>query len=334
MSDKLRVAVIGAGAIAQVAHLSVLSRLDDVETVALCDADLVKARSIAARLEIPEVFDDAEDLLSTAKPDAVVICTPNHLHEVHAVSALAAGAHVLCERPLAITEEGLRRVRDEQRRRGRVVMVGMNHRFRSDVQAARQFLAGGELGSLRSIRAGWYTFQTEAQQRSWRARLAQSGGGAMLDLGLPIVDLALWLAGYPEVVRVSAVFARGDGEVEDSGCALLRCAGGVSIFVDVSWQYIDREEKFWFRLVGDAGSAKLAPLRVYKKMHGAPVDVTPSGAVGRQDQFTFSYRAEWAHFLGIVRGSVEGRTLDDQLRLHRTMDALQRSAAQGRDVEL
>lgn len=334
MTESLRVGVLGAGAIAQVAHLPVLKRLDEVEVVALCDSDPVKARSIAARLEIPDVYDDVEDLLLAAKPDAVVVCTPNHLHEVHVISALAAGAHVLCERPLAISEQGLMRVMEEQRRSGRFVMVGMNHRFRSDVQAVRQFLAGGELGSLWSIRAGWYTYQPEPQLSGWRTRAAESGGGAMLDLGLPIVDLALWLAGHPDVLRASAVFAGGRGEVEDSACALLRCAGGLSVFVDVSWRHVDREEKFWFRLVGERGTAKLGPLRIYKETHGTPVDVTPSGAVGRQDQFTFSYRAEWAHFIEVVRGSVEGRPLDDQLRLHRTMDAIQRSAAQGRDVEL
>ena len=334
MTRPLRIGVVGAGAIAQVAHLVVLAKLDGVETVGLCDSDLAKARSIAARLGIAEVHDDIEDLLSSAQPDVVVVCTPNHLHDVHVVTALAAGAHVLCERPLATTTEGLERVRAAQERTDRIVMVGMNHRFRNDVQAARQFMGGGELGMLTGIRAGWYTFQPVAQLKSWRCSLAQSGGGAMLDLGLPIVDLALWLASYPEVQQVSAAFVYGEGEVEDSGCALLRCAGGVSIFVDVSWRHVGPEEKFWFELMGDSGSARLAPLRVFKEMHGAPMNVTPTGAAGREDQFTVSYRAEWAHFLAAVRGEVPPQALEEQLVLHRTMDAIRRSAGEGRNIEL
>src|SRR5213078_2445033 len=73
--------------------------------------------------------------------DAVAICTPNHLHEIHAVAALAAGCHVLCERPLALTLAGVERVLQASEKYGKRVMVGMNHRFRSDVQAVRGFLA-------------------------------------------------------------------------------------------------------------------------------------------------------------------------------------------------
>src|SRR5207247_1247804 len=75
------------------------------------------------------------------------------------VSALAAGAHVLCERPLALTLAGVERVLQASEKYGRRVMVGMNHRFRSDVQAVRGFLAGGDIGVLQAIRCGWYTFQ-------------------------------------------------------------------------------------------------------------------------------------------------------------------------------
>src|SRR3989441_7794050 len=100
----------------------------------------------------------------------VAICTPNHLHEIHVVSALAAGAHVLCERPLALTLAGVERVLQASEKYGRRVMVGMNHRFRSDVQAVRGFLAGGDIGVLQAIRCGWDTFQPSRKLVAWGPR--------------------------------------------------------------------------------------------------------------------------------------------------------------------
>lgn len=332
MTRGVRIGVVGAGAIAQVAHLGALSRQPDVEIVGICDIDAAKARSLAARLQIADVYDDIEDLLQYAAPEAVVICTPNHLHEIHVMTALEAGAHVLCERPLALSVEGVERVQAARERAGRTVLVGMNMRFRSDVQAVRQFLAGGEFGTVHGIRGGWYVYHAAAVP-SWRRRRAESGGGAMLDLGLPVVDLALWLAGCPGVERVAAAFAHSEPDgVEQSGCALLRCDTGLSIFVDVSWRHVGPKEKFWFDLLGDQGSASLVPFAVHKEIHGSPMNVTPTGAAGREDVVTASYRAEWAHFLAAVRGDVPTPELEDQVALHRTMEAINRSALEGRDV--
>ncbi len=95
-----------------------------------------------------------------------------------------------------------------------------------------------------------------------------------------------------------------------------------------------QQEVFWFGLMGTTGSASLAPLRVFKEMHGTPMDVTPTGAAGRESVFSASYRAQWAHFLAIVRGEVATPRLDDQLILHRTIEAIRRSAAEGRDIPL
>src|SRR5687767_10846932 len=96
----LRLGLLGAGAIVQVAHLPVLRRLRNVELRALCDSDLPKARALAERWGISAVSDDVEDLLHE-ELDAVLIATPNHLHESHVLAALSANLHVLVEKPLA-----------------------------------------------------------------------------------------------------------------------------------------------------------------------------------------------------------------------------------------
>lgn len=335
MSAPVRIAVVGAGAIAQVAHLPVLRRLTGVEVAAICDNDLSKAQALAGRFDVKSAYDDIEDVLRYERPDVVVLCTPNHLHEIHSVAALSAGAHVLCERPLALRSDGIENVLRAAERSGKRVMVGMNHRFRSDVQAVRGFLASGELGAIEAIRAGWYTFQPGRQMVSWRLRRPEAGGGALLDLGLPLLDLGLWLAGWPTPKCVSAHVSRPRPDaVEHMGSALIVCETGLSLLFDVSWHHMGDGERFWFDVVGEKGAAGMQPLRVFKEIHGTPTDVTPTGATGRETLFTQSYRAEWTYFLAVIRGEVNAPPPRDQLALQRVVEAIYRSAEEGRSVQL
>ncbi len=336
MSESVRVGVIGAGAIAQVAHLVVVSKIEGAKIVAICDSDVPKAQALARRFAVRDVYDDIEDLLRLSTLDAVVVCTPNHLHEVHVVTALSAGVPTLCERPLALSAAGVERVMEAQAAANVPLMVGMNLRYRPDVQAVRSFLVGGELGPLRSVRGYWHTFRPSGIPAGWRVRRAQSGGGAMFDLGLPLLDLALWLAHCPATKRVSAVYAGRGGtiEVEDMGSVFMQCADGHSIFVDVSWRHVGPHEKLAVEMVGATGSAAIAPLAVFKEMHGAPVNVTPPVDEPQGDPFSTSYRAEWEHFLEVVHGDSSTPDLGDQLLLHRVMEAIHTSAQSGREVIL
>ena len=109
MKDGVRIAVVGTGAIAQLTHIPVLSKLRGAKLVALCDNDAAKARALADRFDVPDVFTDFEELLDSDELDAVVIATPNHLHEPHVLSALRAKLHVLCERPLSLSTRGIER---------------------------------------------------------------------------------------------------------------------------------------------------------------------------------------------------------------------------------
>jgi predicted dehydrogenase len=335
-SSDLRVGIVGAGAIAQIAHMPILRKLKGATVVAICDNDGAKARALASRFGIGGCYTDIEELLEFGKVDAVVICTPNHLHEPHVLSALAAGAHVLVERPLALTSAGVARVLKAAERHRRTLLVAMNFRYRTDVQAVQGFLAGGELGEVEAIRTGWTVYRAARQQLGWRSRQAESGGGVMVDLGLPMVDLALWIAGGPPVERVSARLgrAKGAGAVDESGAAYLQTAGGPDIFVDVSWRHAGDGERTWLDVQGTKGSASISPLRVHKELHGAPVDVTPTGAASRESAFTASYRSEWAYFLAAARGDVTAEPPEDQLHVQRVLEAIYRSADEHREVKL
>jgi predicted dehydrogenase len=336
MSETLRVAVVGAGAITQVAHLPVLRKLKGVEVVAICDNDFPKARSLADRFEVRNAYDDMEELLGATELDAVVICTPNHLHEGHVLAALGAGLHVLVEKPLALNTASAQRVIRAAEKKDRVVMVGMNHRYRADVQIVRSFVQTGELGEVESVRGSWHVFRPSRSQLGWRLRRDLAGGGAMLDLGLSVLDLGLWLAGNPKPVRVSATLDRPGREraTEQAGSAFVVCEGGASIFVDVTWHHLGEGERFGVGLRGSKGTASISPLKVWKEMHGSPMDMAPTGSVSKENSFTASYRAEWAHFVAAIRGEAKAPILDEHLTLHRVIDAVYKSADDGRDIQL
>ena len=332
MTANIRIGVIGAGAIAQLAHLPVLAKMRGAEIAAICDNDRGKARALADRFGIPDVVTDIEDLLELEGLDAVVVATPNHLHEPHVLSALASRRHVLCERPLSLSSRGVERILTAAARVDRVVTVANNHRYRTDVQTLSRFIQGGELGKIAGMRAGAYHHKRPAE--GWRSRRPESGGGAFLDHGMPLLDLALWLADYPDAVRVTAHMdrARGANAVEDAMVVHLECAGGASFLFDVSTAYVGGEERWWFEVLAGRGSARLAPLRVFKELNGRATDVSPSGAAGRESAFAQSYRAELAHFLAVVRGETGYDPPTDQVRLHRIVEAIYKSAEEGKEV--
>jgi predicted dehydrogenase len=334
MKPDVRIAVVGAGAIAQMAHLPVLTKMRNATVVALCDIDRAKARALADRFEIPDVFVDIEDLFGYDKLDAIIVSTPNHLHEPHVLEAIAAGVDVICERPLSLSSSGVERILAAAAQAGRKVVVGNNHRFRSDVQALDRFLRGGELGALTGVRAGAY--QMRGGTTGWRLRRAEAGGGALFDDGFPMIDLALWLADFPRPERVWAHLDRvaGTNTVEEAALVTVECANGVAFTFDVSWSYVGTEERWWFEALSSRGSARLAPLRVAKELNGRPVDVSPMGAAARESAFIQSYRAELAHFVAVIRGDSDYDPPADQLVVHRIIEAAYRSGEERREVRL
>lgn len=322
---------MGTGAIAQVAHLPILSRMRGVELAAVYDSDRSKARAIADRLRVERVPRSVEELWSDPEIDAVIVCTPSHLHEEQVREGISSGKYVFCEKPLALTAEGARRILETEGAGSRL-MVGMNQRFRPDANALKSFVAGRELGDPFYLRAGWLNRRAGRNQKSWRQRKTSAGGGALMDLGLQMLDLCLWMLDYPEPQRISAHLHRRVGEVEDSAVLLLHLEGGRAINLEVTWALIAQRERQYIHIFGTEGSGSLGPLKVFKEMDSGLLDVTPQLAPGRENQFTASYRQELAHFLELVRGEQSTELPVEQVLLLRIIEGAYRSAAEGREV--
>ncbi len=330
----VRVALLGTGAIAQVVHLPLLMQLEDAELVAVCDADRPKAVAIASRLGVPTVYRSDEQVFGAEDVDAVVICTPNHLHEEQAVAALEAGKHVLVERPLALDVDGARRVVAAAERAGRTLMVALNNRYRPDVLALLPFLRGGELGELFFVKAGWLNRKIRTVRPTWRHRQATAGGGVLMDLGTQVLDLCLWMLRYPAVERINAYTHPGEGmEVEDAAAVMFRLVDGPVVSVEVTWSLLAPRDRHHLQVLGSQGTGSVPPLVVYKEVEHGLLDVTPQVAQGQENAYTASYRQELSRFLAAARGERPIEPPREQVELMRLVALAYRSAKEGREIE-
>lgn len=333
--EPVRVGILGAGAVAQIVHLPVFTEREDVEVHAVSDSDTMKAESIAARFGVPRVLTDVE-ILADGDIDAVVICAPNNLHEDLVLRALLAGKNVLVERPLALTAEGASKVIEAARTAGRCLMMGMSHRFRPDVGALRAFIAGGEFGEITGVRASSLTKKVPRVREHWRQRPEEAGGGAFMDLGVQITDLALWLVGYPKIARVTAAMPAGELDVEDTASVLAVSEEGIAFSIEVSWSLFAGEDRHYARVMGSEGSGSMPPLEIHKQLGGRPQDVTPRQPAprGGENPFMNAYRRLLDQFVRTSAGECVAPLPEEQIELMKVVEAAYRSAREGREVEL
>jgi predicted dehydrogenase len=331
----LRLGVIGTGAISQVVHVPIFAEREDVELLALADADRHKAEAMSRRFGVPMVL-DSDELIRHPDLEAVVICTPNSLHEEMAIAALEAGKDCFVERPLATTSGGAQRVLDVAARTGRVLVVGMPHRFRPGVVALRSFIAGGELGDVYAIRGSWMTRPVPSSRPSWRQDRQTAGGGALIDLGVPALDLCLWLIDFPEMKRVSCVTSPGAGAVEHAATLMAETADGIALTLEVSNRFFASEDRYYARVMGTEGSGSLPPLEVYRQLGGRPLEVTPRQPrpSGGENPYMNAYRRQLDDFVQIATGRREPEPQQTQVALMRLLEAAYRAAEAGREIEL
>lgn len=333
---KLRVGLLGVGAIAQVVHLPVLSRLDGVELTAVCDRDQTRARALGERFGIPHVFRDDDDVFRSDLVDALIICTPSHLHEQQAIAGLQGGKHVLVEKPLALSAESVQRVLDVAEGTDRALMVAMNNRYRPDTVALRPFARNDELGDIFLTRGAWLNRKVRVVRPTWRHRKATAGGGAMMDLGVQTIDLCFWMLGFPDAASVISEMHQAEGmEVEDTAGILIRLRDGGAVSLTVSWSLVAERDRHYMRMLGTRGSGAISPLAVFKEVEtGHMIDVTPSVSLGRENLYTASYREELSHFVRVARGEDVLELPYEQAQIMKIVEAAYRSNEEKREVEL
>ncbi|NLB56780.1 MAG: Gfo/Idh/MocA family oxidoreductase, partial [Lentisphaerae bacterium] len=272
--------------------------------------------------------------------DAVSVCTPNALHAPVAIAAFEAGKHVICEKPLSVSAaEGAMMV-EAGKKSGKLFMMGFNNRFRGDTQLLKKFVEKGDLGEIYYAKTGWLRRKGIPGLGGWFTTKSMAGGGPLIDLGVHVLDLTLWLMGNPIPTSVmGTAYAKfgpnyvkdGNGtyDVEDLATALIKLDNGATIFLEASWEsYVSREEVYT-KLMGSEGGAELDPLRIYTDLNGVPADITP------QYKPVSGHEMEIVHFVDCIR---EGRqpiaTGEQGLHIMQILDAIYESTNTGKSVEI
>jgi predicted dehydrogenase len=333
--NKTRIALIGAGNIAQSIHLPILAKLPGVEIVALCDRNKSKAKMLAERYKIPHVVREVSELLQIEVIDAVDICTSTDAHYEVAVACLEAGKDALIEKPLARSWQEAAMIDEMAKKHERKVMVAMNHRFRPDTITLKSIIERGELGAFHYIKAGW--LKQRSNEQKWLAQADRSGGGVMLDLGIVLIDLMLWLTSFPKVHSVRAVMQKHQTKnVEDFVTGFLNFADDTVAIFETSWTLQRPEELYYCNFFGDKGSAFINPLKVIRRKGNEFISAeSPEATRSKTALYQKSYQNELQHFINAVQGLVPvASTTSEAVHRMRIIDALYASARERTEILL
>jgi UDP-N-acetylglucosamine 3-dehydrogenase len=245
--EKLRVAVIGCGSIAQHRHLPEYIANKHLELVAVCDINEERALEVAEKFGA-KAYTSYEELLNAGGVDAVSVCTPNYLHAPISIAALQAGVHVLCEKPMATSKQEAEAMIAAAKESGKKLMIAHNQRFVPSHQKARKLIESGEIGKIYSFRTafghggpeGWSVDGKE----SWFFQKEKAFVGAMGDLGVHKTDLLRYLLGE-EIVEVGSFVetsAKEFADVDDNAVCILKTESGIIGTLAASWAYVSKED--------------------------------------------------------------------------------------------
>lgn len=244
---KVKIGVIGCGSIAQHRHLPEYKMNEQVELVAVCDINTERANSVAQQYGV-KAYTNYEELLASGTVEAVSVCTPNYLHAPISVAALNSGVHVLCEKPMATSEEEAKAMIEAAKTNGKKLMIGHNQRFVASHQKARELIEKGEIGKIYSFRTAFGHGGPEGWsvdgKNSWFFKKDEAFIGAMGDLGVHKTDMLRYILNE-EIVEVGAFVesnAKDFANVDDNAVCVLKTESGIIGTLAASWAYNGKED--------------------------------------------------------------------------------------------
>lgn len=245
--SKLKVAVIGCGSIAIHRHAPEYASNPNVEVVAFVDPVLERAEKLAAKYG-GKAYADHHEMLKAEKPDAVSVCTPNALHAPISADVANAGAHVLCEKPMAVSADEAQAMIEAAKKNNVYLMIGHNQRYMPPHVKAKEILKSGKMGKVLTFRTsfghpgpeGW----SIEGKGGWFFQKSKAFVGAMGDLGVHKADLIRWMLD-DEVSEVGAFVGtihKEDTDVDDNATCILRMNSGAIGSLVASWTYYRGED--------------------------------------------------------------------------------------------
>ncbi|MDQ2799951.1 MAG: Gfo/Idh/MocA family oxidoreductase, partial [Armatimonadota bacterium] len=264
------IGIIGTGGIAQAVHLPAYKKLQNegkVKIVALCDIKPDKLAEANSKFGPAQTYADYKELLANPEVEAVDVCTPNFMHMPPVVAALNSGRNVICEKPIALNSKQGQSMVEASQKNGKKLQVGLNMRFGAGPQAIKRLMDNGKFGDIYYARAQalrrrgvptWGVFTEKDKQ----------GGGLLIDIGVHILDMTLWLMGHPKPVSVSGTAATKFGHrtghvnlfgkpwdpnnftVEDFASGYVKFENGASLVLESSFVLNNDKERFETSLFG------------------------------------------------------------------------------------
>ncbi len=359
MTEALRVGIVGAGSWSRAAHIPGFQHSDDLDVVALCDIDRGLAAQVAREVGIPGVYGSASEMLDRERLDLVSIVTPDDRHAADVMAALAAGAAILCEKPLATSLAGARALALAAESAARQTRVGFILRYAPAVIRLREIVLGGDIGQPHLLQAFQQNgqFLDPATPMHWKMERLRTGGGAVVEYGIHTLDLARWVMG--EVSRVCASgrtlipsrpLPGGAGtaevNVDDSTLWLMDFASGAMGIGHAGWATVGRPPGLELRVFGSRGAVRCLladdlPEAAALWLAGAdgifrPVDTPVAGTplMPISGPWWFRFAAHLiGHFVAEIRaGHSSGPAFRDGAQAQAILDALLHSMSEDRWV--
>lgn len=343
---KLRVGVIGLG-MGQ-AHIQGYKTHDMAEVVAVADADAKRLAEIGEKFGVPGRYEDAEEMLAKESLDVVSIATPNKFHNPLTISALEAGCHVLCEKPMAMCAAEGEEMIAASKKAGRRLMINFSYRFTEQSQALKRQVEKGVLGEIYYARTIWHRRRGMPGFGGWFGQKAMAGGGPLIDLGVHRLDLALWLMDYPKPVWVMggacnpiatriAAEQRKKFDVEDMACGMIKFANGANLSIEASWAAnIKERELMETRLLGTKAGLVQRNINegyefeaeLYLEENGCLFDMKLHSPVP-------GVKSSMHHFIeSIATDKPHTATAEEGLTVMKLLDAIYASAASGEPIKI
>ncbi|WP_227935604.1 Gfo/Idh/MocA family protein [Alkalihalobacillus deserti] len=344
--EKIRMGIIGAGGIAQDRHIPAYIQLtDSVILEAVCDVNMETAKAVAYKFAINKVYTEYEELLNEV--DAVTICTPNKFHAEMTITALKAGVHVFCEKPMAMNTEECEAMIEAAEQSGKVLAIGYHYRFMKDSRAAKKVIVENEIGEPIVARAqalrrrkvpGWGVFTNKDLQ----------GGGSLIDWGCHFLDLSLWLLGSPKPVEVMGKtynhlskmanqinqwgeFNHETFEVDDHVTAYITFENGESMLFETSWAANIKEDVESVSISGLTGGIDLFPLELNQAKHGMLMNSQANWIPGEENPGLHQVRNFIESCLGKDELVVKP---EEALQVSKIIDAIYLSSETGQSIKL
>ncbi|MBC1718819.1 Gfo/Idh/MocA family oxidoreductase [Listeria welshimeri] len=342
---KKKVAIIGAGQVAEKVHAAYYKTRDELELVAVCDPSMERGEEFRVKNGFHKHYATAEEMFAVEKIDIVSICTPNRFHLDNVMLSLGHGAAVMCEKPPAMSASEAKAMWELADEKKVILAYDFHHRFSSEAQFLKQNVA--LLGEIYCVKAtalrrsgvpGWGTFTNKEMQ----------GGGPLIDMGIHMLDAAMFVLGFPKVKKVTAksfqkigtkksmgTFGSWDPTkytVEDSLFGFIELENGGLIELDTSFAlHIKPENMLNVDFFGDLAGGSLYPAEIYTDNAGE-FELLANKEEPDENKHENSMKAFVDSVLG--KGEVELAGAEQGYRIQKIVESLYESAEKGESVSL